>query len=195
MAVHARNNSLQQSGFTLLELMVVVLIMGLGLGLVALAVGRDGASMARDEAEQFMLRAEFVAEQVVLNSEVIGLFVEPREVINSTDNQWCYHWQRFRNNNWEDMADFLEERCLATDLQVDMVVENEPYEYQADLDIQPPVVVFYPSGESTPFEIAIYEADQRPADPDAIQRIQIDMMGSLRWLNREAELASQREAR
>lgn len=192
---HPHKNIVRQSGFTLIELMVVVLIMGLGLGLVALSVGRDGSSLARDEAEQFMLRADFVAEQVVLNSEVIGLFVEPRNAINSSDYQWCYRWQRLRNNRWEVMSDALEERCLPLTLQVEMVVENEPYEYDPDVDTPTPVVVFYPSGESTVFELAIYDADQRLANTaDAIQRIEIDMMGTLRWVNREAELAAAQAA-
>lgn len=192
---HARAERVRQSGFTLIELMVVVLIMGLGLGLVALSVGRDGSTMARDEAEQFMLRADFVAEQVVLNSEVIGLFVEPRDVINSSDYQWCYRWQRLRNNSWEELSDALEERCLPSALQVEMVVENEPYEYDPEVDTPTPVVVFYPSGESTVFELAIYDADQRlTGTQDAIQRIEIDMMGTLRWVNREAELAAAQAA-
>lgn len=191
---HARADRLRQSGFTLIELMVVVLIMGLGLGLVALSVGRDGSTMARDEAEQFMLRADFVAEQVVLNSEVIGMFVEPRNTANNSDYQWCYRWQRLRNNRWETLSDALEERCLPAALQVEMVVENETYEYDPELDTPTPVVVFYPSGESTVFELAIYDADQRLDTPDAIQRIEIDMMGTLRWINREAELAAAQAA-
>jgi general secretion pathway protein H len=178
-----------QRGFTLLELMVVVLIMGMGLGLIAISMGRDGASASREEAEEFMRRVSFVAEQVVLNSEVIGLFVEPRSLSNSLDNSWCFRWQRFRSNAWGEITDGLEEHCLPVSLEVDMVVEDEPYEYDPELETQPPVLVFYPSGEATEFEIAIYERAQfDSSNGDTVQRVQIDMMGQLRWLNREAEL-------
>lgn len=185
----------RQSGFTLLELMVVVLIMGLGLGLISLAMSRGGASVARAEAEQFMLRASFVSEEVVLNNQIIGLFFEPRDLAGSTDREWCYSWQRFRGGNWDEL-EALSEYCLPVTLQVDILVENEAYQYDPELDTQPPVVVFYPSGESTLFEIAIFESGRGAAvEAEAVQRIQIDMMGRLRWLNREAELAAERAAR
>jgi general secretion pathway protein H len=188
-------NRRRHAGFTLLELMVVVLIMGLGLGLVALAIGGDSKSAAREEAEQFMLQSDFVVEQAVFNNEIIGLFMEPRETGVGTDFTWCYRWQRLRANQWQSF-EALAERCLPETLQVDMVVENEPYEYDPELDIQPPIVVFYPSGEATPFEIAIYEADIfNGSDPDAVQRIRIDMMGQISWLNREAEIAASRAAK
>lgn len=179
------------AGFTLLELMVVVLIMGLSLGLVALAVGRDSGSMAREEAEEFMRRADFVAEQAVINGDTFGLFVQPQNQVSSTEVQWCFHWQRFRSSGWEALPDTLEQRCLAPTLAVDMVVENEPYEYDPEQETPTPVAVFYPSGESTPFELAIYEHNQGfNGDPDAVQRIEIDMMGALVWQNRAAEIAA-----
>lgn len=189
------HSATRQRGFTLLELMVVVLIMGMGLGLIAISLGRDGASASREEAEEFVRRASFVAEQVVLNSEVIGLFVEPRSVVNSLDNEWCFRWQRFRNNAWGEVTDSLQEHCLPVSLTVDMVVEDEVYEYDPELETQPPVLVFYPSGEATEFELAIYERAQfNGPESESIQRVQIDMMGQLRWLNREAELEAARAA-
>lgn len=180
------------AGFTLLELMMVVLIMGFSLGLVALAVGRDSGSPARTEAEEFIRRGDFVAEQAVLNGEIYGLFVRPQNIVGSTEYQWCFQWQRWRNNVWEPLLEALEEHCLAPNLGVDMVVENEAYEYDPKLEIPVPVAVFYPSGEATPFELAIYPQNQGVnTDPDAIQRLEIDMMGRLIWLNRSAELAAE----
>lgn len=193
MGARGRSQSQRQQGFTLLELMVVVLIMGLGLGLIALAIGGDDTSLAREEAESFLLRSNFVAEQALLGGQVIGMFVEARGRSDTTDPQWCYRWQRLRGNAWEPLTEDLEERCLPLSLQMDMLVENEPYEYDPDLEEQPPVLVFYPSGEATVFELAIYEANPGSVrDPEQIQRIQVDMMGGIHWVNREAELAAAR---
>lgn len=179
-------NNYCQRGFTLLEIMVVILILGFSLGIVSLSIGGDkGASATQKEAENFMLTARFVSEQTVLNNQIIGLFVEPRPVQGSADVQWCYRWQQRRDNTWQEASETLAERCVSPRIQWEMIVENEPYEHDPDLTPTPPVLVFYPSGESTSFELAIYESQNGFTEDDAIQRIEIDMMGGMRWLNQE----------
>jgi general secretion pathway protein H len=182
----------RQGGFTLLEIMVVILILGFALGVVSLSVGGDdGASAAHKEAEDFMLTANFVAEQTVLNSQIIGLFFEPRNAADSIDVQWCYRWQQRRDNTWQEISS-LPEHCLPTILQVEMIVEDEPYEHDPDLTPTPPVLVFYPSGESTPFELAIFESQGGFTEEETIQRIEVDMMSDVRWRNRdEADAAAE----
>ena len=182
----------RQGGFTLLEIMVVILILGFALGVVSLSVGGDdGASAAHKEAEDFMLTANFVAEQTVLNSQIIGLFFEPRNAADSIDVQWCYRWQQRRDNTWQEISS-LPEHCLPTILQVEMIVEDEPYEHDPDLTPTPPVLVFYPSGESTPFELAIFESQGGFTEEETIQRIEVDMMSDVRWRIRdEADAAAE----
>lgn len=180
-----------QGGFTLLEIMVVILILGLSLGVVSLSVGGDdGASATQKEAENFMLTANFVAEQTVLNSQIIGLFFEPRNSAGSIDVQWCYRWQQRRDQSWQELSESLGEHCLSPQIKVEMIVEDEPYEHDPDLTPTPPVLVFYPSGESTPFELAIFRAEGGFTDEETIQRIEVDMVGTIRWLNREELEAS-----
>jgi general secretion pathway protein H len=196
-AIHRRPGPASRRGFTLLELMVVVLIIGLGLSVISVAIGRDDVSVVRTETQNFIAKVDFVAEQALLNREILGLFVEPRTVMNSTNNQWCYRWQRFRDNSWQAANENLGEVCLPLDVQLDMIVEDEPWEYDADLESQPPVLVFYPSGEATLFEMALFPVatSSSAMNGDDIQRIEIDMMGEVRWLNRERELAEQRAGR
>lgn len=184
-----------QRGFTLLELMVVVLIIGLGLSVIAIAVGRDNDSVVRTEAQNFISKSEFVAEQAVLGREIIGLFIEPRTGSGSLDTHWCYRWQRFRNNNWQEANENLGEYCLPATISIELVVEDEPYEYDPDLEQQPPVLVFYPSGEATLLELALYPTRPELRQDEEIQRIRIDMMGEIRWENRERELEDERLGR
>lgn len=181
-----------QTGFTLIEIMVVILIMGLALGVVSLSIGRDdGGAATKREAEDFMLVAHFVSEQAVLNSQIIAFFIEPRAAEDAVEVQWCYRWQQQRDNRWQDVSEALPEHCLSPRIHVDMIVENEPYEHDPDLTPTPPVLVFYPSGESTSFEMALYEIKDGFTQEDTIQRIEVDMMAGLRWLNEE-EAAAER---
>ena len=176
----------KQQGFTLLEIMIVILILGFSLGVVSLSIGGDdGSSLAKKETEDLMLTAQFVSEQTVLNSQIIGLFFEPRRVEGSINSQWCYRWQQRRDNTWQEVSETLAEHCLPERLQVDMVVEGQPYEHDPDLKPTPPVLVFFPSGEATPFELALYEQVDGFTNDDSIQRIEVDMMGGLHWLNRD----------
>lgn len=184
-----------QQGFTLLELMVVVLIIGLGLSVISVAIGRDDVSVVRTETQNFIAKIDFVAEQAVLNREVIGLFVEPRTLANSTNSQWCYRWQQFRDASWRTANENLAEVCLPLDIQLELVIEDQPFKYDPELANQPPVLVFYPSGEATQLEIALLPANQNARNDDDVQRIDIDMMGEVRWLNRERELEQQRADR
>lgn len=178
----------RQSGFTLIELMMVILVMGLAVTLVALSMNRDSQSLAKEEAEEFIRQAEFVAEQSLLTTQLLGLFVEPRRQDNSLHDRWCYSWRRWRNFAWEPM-EALADKCLPDSLQLQLVVEAEPWTYDAKRSPQPPVLVFQPSGESTRLELAISEANPLAgSDPDQVQRVEIDMLGQIRWLNLEAEL-------
>ncbi|WP_157960418.1 prepilin-type N-terminal cleavage/methylation domain-containing protein [Marinimicrobium alkaliphilum] len=177
----------QQRGFTLIELLVVLFIVGMAIGMVSFAVGRDdGESLIRDESEHFLRQARFVAEQSVLNSEVIGFFIVPQAVAGQPHERWCYDWRRYRDGVWEDSSSHLSQRCLSERLEVEMIVEGEPYRHDRERTSPKPVLVFYPSGESTPFEIALSERGS--FDTDGVQRLQVDMVSDVRWLNREEEL-------
>lgn len=185
-----RRTHRKSAGFTLLELLVVLMIMGIAMAMVSLSMpGRDNESLAEDETEDFMVSARFVSEQTVLNQEVIGLFLEPRAQSGTAEQSWCYQWRRYLDQSWQAVTDFLSERCLPPELQLDVRVEGEEWQYDPRQDPQDPVLVFYPSGEATPFEMALIPGS---FDEGETQRVEISMMGDLIWRNRD-ELEEQNE--
>lgn len=146
-------------GFTLIEILAVIIIIGLITSIVSLNVDRgDDDTGPRKEAQTLRQALDFVSDFSVLNGEIVGMFVEPKTVEGSLGRQWCYHWQRFRSERWEDMPkDTLSEHCMAETIQLDLLVEGKLVLYDEDLEVQPPVLVWSPSGESTPIEITLYE--------------------------------------
>lgn len=172
-------------GFTLIEILVVVFIIGLTASMVALSIGdRKDETGTRKEALAFLQAVDFVSEYAALNGEMVGLFIQPKESSDTASKQWCYRWQRLREGGWTDLPeDTVGEHCMEEGLQWDLVVEGHIWAYEPDLEVQPPVLIFSPSGESTPVEMAIFAQ----GDSEGSQRIEIDLMGVTHWRNQEEE--------
>ena len=182
----------RSQGFTLIEIIAVIVIIGLMASIISVSMtNRTGTSATRKEAQLFLQAIDFVSEQSVLNNEIIGMFVEHKDTEDSAIKQWCYHWQRFRDGEWQDLpADTLSEHCLPEDMQWDLSVEGHEYAYEPELETQPPALVWSPSGEATPIEMKFFESEIRRAASDIkseVQHIEIDMMGNSHWLEQEEE--------
>ena len=181
----------KSQGFTLIEIIAVIIIIGLMAAVIAVSMdNRVAASATRKEAQLFMQAIDFVSEQSVLNGEIIGMFVTQKELEDSLAKQWCYHWQRFRDSAWQDLPeDTLSEHCLPENMQWDMSIEGHLYAYEAELETQPPALVWSPSGEATPIEMKFFESGSRVSNgiKPEVQHIEIDMMGNSHWLEQEEE--------
>jgi general secretion pathway protein H len=180
-------------GFTLIEIMIVVFIIGLTVSLMSLSLGSSNEdNAAHKEAAAFMQAVDFIGEQTVLNGELVGMFVVQKDAEDGLAKQWCYRWQRFLDGKWQELTeDTLTEHCMVDDMEWDIILEGKRYEYDPNLEIQPPIVLLSPSGESTAAEMAIYE---HGATIDA-QRIEIDLVGNARWLNEEEKNKESRRDR
>ncbi len=66
-------------GFTLLEIMVVVLLIGITVTLVSLSLGRDADQIAELEARRFMALVEHVREESILTGRTLGIEVVEQE--------------------------------------------------------------------------------------------------------------------
>ena len=173
----------RERGFTLIEILMVIVIIGLSVSIVTLSIGGSkDESVTRKEAQTFLQAVDFASEQAVLNGDVIAMFITPKETGEKLGKQWCYSWKLFRQSGWAEMPeDTLNEHCMPENMQWDLVVEGRIYSYDPDLETQPPVLVFSSSGETTPVEMAIFE---HGSDAEA-QRIEIDLMGNVIWRNQE----------
>jgi general secretion pathway protein H len=186
-----------ERGFTLIEIIFVVFIIGMAVGVISISVGGNAAAdMTRKEAEEFMLQASYIAEQSVLKGETHGLFVElrPAQDIDGQE-QWCYQWRRVRDRKWQDLPE-LSQHCLAEGQKIDFVVEEELWEFDPELEYQDPVMGFFPSGDgSGEIEIAIY-ADQLPGgDTSDTEQFELELTGELRWVSEEKRVKEDQRGR
>ena len=87
-----------QVGFSLLELMAVILVIGMSLAVVSLTVrGGEPEEEVWNTIEQFMGLAQFASERAILSGETTALFLEPPEWQvqrgqSIDDIGWRYSW-------------------------------------------------------------------------------------------------------
>jgi general secretion pathway protein H len=151
-----------QHGFTLLELMVVVVLIGIILTFVVRSVGDGGRSdHIKREVQRISALIELVGEESVLKSSVIGLRFEEQG----------YAFMRFGDSKWVDIEqdDLLKPHQFDEAMELELLVEGFSVDFDRltqragdeDEAVQKPQVVFLPSGERTPFELALrYEDDE-----------------------------------
>lgn len=149
-------------GFTLLELLVVVLIVGLFAGVAVLSLGVLGSD--RDlEREALRLRSlmDLVHEEALMQGRDFGLLFSA--------SSYRFLIFDYQTGGWSIPADdnFLRERQLPEPLVIGLRLDDRDVALEADLtgvadEVQPQVLVLS-SGEMTPFEAA-FSRDLEPGE-------------------------------
>ena len=65
-------------GFTLLEIMLVMLLAGVVMAMVGLPIGRDPQRLARQEADRFLQLVQYARQQAVLEGRDLAVHIDPR---------------------------------------------------------------------------------------------------------------------
>lgn len=160
------------SGFTLIEILVVLIVVGL---LAALAIVNLGGGTQQRELDnavrELYLLMQTASEQAILNNQELGLVFEDKGyrfvVYDDEQREWSGQSQRlFRT------------RTLPEWVVVTPFIDNDVPRLASAEDELRPDVVFFSSGENTPFELEFNVAQQ----PDILHRIQSDGFDGIQWL-------------
>lgn len=148
-------------GFTLLELMIVIVLIGVLLGMVNLATGINPARQARQEADVLAGVIRQFRERAVLDSQEYGVRL-------STDG---YRTMRLGTSGWESVTTF---HRLPTDLRVRL--EQDGYSVILGGDEGAPQVLLLSSDEISPFSLTFETPERRGLNlsSDGIGEVRID---------------------
>ena len=142
-------------GFTLIEIMVVIAIMGIMLGLGMIAFGDGGLSdKLEQESQRLYGLIKLAQEESILQSKEIALeleadgYVFKESEIDEKTGQ--YTWVSIIGNK------LFRKRSLTAGIELDLNVENTTLELKGKNDKDAPIRIFIlSSGELTPFGLIL----------------------------------------
>lgn len=160
----------RQGGFTLLEVMLVALLMGLTAAAVTLTSGSSGPEKELNRlGQQFMAATELVLNETVLSGQFIGIVIEDHK----------YEFVYFKDDKWQAIEQdrLLALRELPDYVTLELTLDGLPLVQEDELEDESwfdepfveaetelskteekrpdPHILLFPSGELTAFELRI----------------------------------------
>jgi general secretion pathway protein H len=157
----ARSIPAAGGGFTLLELLVVLVILGVAAGLVVLQLGGDERATAEREARRLAGALEHAAAAAQWRSEVLGI---------SADGDGYRFWRRSDDDRWLALTgdDVLAAHRLPPGIRV------IPVAYAGTPVPSDAILPFRPSGRNEPYAIALATpTSSRLVSGDPLNRVRV----------------------
>lgn len=134
----------QEGGFTLLEVLIVVLIVGIVSGLAVIAVRGDPGEQVATEAKRLSALLTLASQESVLQSRELA-------VEFGRDG---YRFLEFEQDGWTEHDDpVFRARTLPEDVAIQPVIEGDELARRSSRGRRGPRIYLLSGGEMTPFEI------------------------------------------
>ena len=138
----------RSSGFTLLEVLVVVALISIIVGFVVLSIGDGGKTQLLEQsAKRLASLLKLVSEEAILTNQEFALAV----------TEEGYEFQILAGKDWAAIADdpMLRPRQLESGVQMALSIETTEIDLQAQDEKDPARLYLLSSGEMTPFEMTL----------------------------------------
>ncbi|WOT05181.1 type II secretion system minor pseudopilin GspH [Shewanella youngdeokensis] len=195
--ISAHVSRARQAGFTLMEVLLVVLLMGLAASAVTMSMGGTSQKKALEQlATQFMMATELVLDETVLSGQFLGIVIEndSYQYVYFDDKEQWQVLEQDRILSGKQMEDGVE---LILELDgLPLVQEDEEQESWFDEPlIEPsaedkkkhpePQILLLPSGEMSVFELSFIARNEMNKEIEVV--VVGDALGRLK-LGREDDV-------
>lgn len=142
-------NGVRTRGFTLIELLVVLVIIGAMLTAAVVTLADPRPQQLEREARRLATVLELAAEEAVLRSEILGVYVERDE----------YAFARYGGSTWTLIEDdtVLRPHSIPESIYLTITVDGWEDDDEEAGDL--PQILLMNSGEIIPFEIRVNHED------------------------------------
>jgi len=139
----------KSAGFTLIEILVVVVIIGVMVSVFLLSINNDDQDQSRDQARRFAALVRLAGEEAMLGSRDIAveIFADGYRFLSYEDEQW---------RPVED--DILSPQQLPEGMRFQIHIDGAGA--RANGDAEAPRFYLFSTGEMTPFEVILGVEDR-----------------------------------
>lgn len=148
-SLHQPKPARRESGFTLLEILAVVLIIGIIASFASLSINQNTSRVVEDEAKRLQGLLRIASEEAVLKGQELALQFR----------QKSYAFVKLVDQKWQPVTDdkLLRERSIAEGIELELILEGVAM--NLDDEAQAPRILLLSSGELTPFELFLGSRD------------------------------------
>jgi general secretion pathway protein H len=132
----------RQSGFTLLEILVVLVLLGIILSVAVLSTGGDDTRKLEQDIQRMTQLIRLAQEEAILNGKELAIRFYPDG----------YEFQEFQDKEWLPLQDsnLFVRRQFAEEVKLEVRQDGVPVSLGEE---EPVRVLLQSSGEMTPFEV------------------------------------------
>ncbi len=150
---------MKTKGFTLLELLVVLVIIGIVTSLAVLRMGNPLADQITEEAARITRLIELAKEEAILENKEYGLAFSHQGYRFFVLDEETGQWQPLETDR------FLRPRQWPETLEAELELEEQPVLLE-EKPLEKPQVFIFSSGEMTPFTLHLKQLDDARLDTE-----------------------------
>lgn len=140
----------ESKGFTLIEVLVVVLIISVVFTLVVITIPDNKANILETEAERLVTLLTLAKQESI---------IQARELAIEFSNE-SYSFLIFQDQKWEAIDDdMFRTRELPEDVYHELYLQGEQFDFSDEDNETKPRVFILSSGEMSPFEVILQHRD------------------------------------
>ena len=142
------------SGFTLIEILVVMLIVSIMMGVVVAQLPTSSATLElQRESERLVVLLNMASDEAVVRGSELGFDVD--------NDLYAFYEFRDETEDWVAMEDApYQARQVGEDIELHLTLEGRKSLVETDGKVPP--IMLLSSGETTPFDLTVY--DRRDVD-------------------------------